>query len=102
MIGHSGIRPPVHFAAISFITPLETTQVGDLAANLGEVLHGERMDFRAGKGVSINQPQQDTQLIEAETEFAARTKVNRFRWSGLKMRYPPALRFGDGMTPIRS
>ena len=29
------------------------------------------MDFRAGKGVSINQPQQDTQLIEAETEFAA-------------------------------
>lgn len=28
-------------------------------------------DFRAGKGVSINQPQQDTQLVEAETEFAA-------------------------------
>jgi hypothetical protein len=51
--------------------PLETTQVGDLAANLGKVLHSERMDFRAGKGVSINQPQQDTQLIEVETEFAA-------------------------------
>jgi len=68
MIGHSGIGSPgrhlIHH-------PLETTKVGDLAANLGKVLDDERMDFRAGKGVSINQPQQDTQLVEAETEFAA-------------------------------
>jgi hypothetical protein len=57
MIGHSGIGSPgrhlIHH-------PLETTQVGGLAANLGKVLDDEQMDFRAGKGVSINQPEQDT------------------------------------------
>ena len=99
MIGHSGIGSPgrhlIHH-------PLETTQVGDLAANLGKVLDDERGLPRVKEcpSTSLSRTRNSSRLKPSSRP--RRTKVNRFRWSGPMMRYPPALRFGDDMTPIRS
>ena len=60
--------------------PLQPAQVGNLAANGYDVLECEFVNLRAGIGVSVDEPQQVAQFIDAEASSRPRrTNVNRLR-----------------------
>src|SRR3984893_205931 len=51
--------------------PLESSQIPDLAANLRKVAQHQRMNFRAGIAVPIDEAEQAADFVEAEAKLPA-------------------------------